>query len=450
MAIDKFWSLALDPNDETVLNMYVYGQIKSAATFFGSEDDVIAGEFVRDLNKFPGVSTIHVHINSPGGSVFAAAAIINQLRKHSATVHTWCDGICASAAVGILQAANPGCRHMSKATLLMIHNPSTSLSGDQKAFMKTADLLAKVKQTLVNIYSESTGLPEDQLSQMMDDETYLSAREALDLNFVDSITEDEATYDFRNDGQLICNGITIDVAASMNLDQFKAQLQRVTDNNPDTKKSKGVKSMNFEEFLASLEEPVRAMVQNAIAAQLQDRENAVTNQFEGQLQELRDQLAAAQTPPPSAASSIEDSLPDEAKELLAQARADALAAQQELARIQDAQAFAEFKETFAVYDNLPIKDEHIKAMQILDKNNPELMAELRELFKVANNAMEGHFQAQGSSQGKEVGTTAYDRMSQAIKDFQKDHPEADYSAAMKAVLKDQPDLYDAYRDEMGV
>ena len=121
MPFKKFWNLAPDNSQSNVLNMYVYGTICSASSFFGSEDDVVSSQFVEDLNSYPGINTINVYINSPGGSVFAAASIINQLRKHPACVHTWCDGICASAAVGILLAANPGCRHMSRATLIMDH-----------------------------------------------------------------------------------------------------------------------------------------------------------------------------------------------------------------------------------------------------------------------------------------------------------------------------------------
>ena len=116
MPFKKFWNLAPDNSDSSILNMYVYGQICSASSFFGSQDDVVASNFVEDLNSFPNIRTINVYINSPGGSVFAAASIINQLRKHPAQVHTWCDGICASAAVGILMAAILFMKRMSDVT----------------------------------------------------------------------------------------------------------------------------------------------------------------------------------------------------------------------------------------------------------------------------------------------------------------------------------------------
>ena len=59
MPFKKFWNLAPDHSDENVLNMYVYGEICSASSFFGSEDDVVASNFVSDLNQYPGIKTIN-------------------------------------------------------------------------------------------------------------------------------------------------------------------------------------------------------------------------------------------------------------------------------------------------------------------------------------------------------------------------------------------------------
>lgn len=451
MPFKKFWNLAPDNSDESVLNMYVYGEICSASSFFGSDDDVVASNFVTDLNNYPGVRKINVHINSPGGSVFAAASIINQLRKHPAEVHTYCDGICASAAVGILQAANPGCRHMSRATLLMIHNPSTRAQGDQKVFMKTADLLAKVKNTLVNIYHESTGLPEAELADMMDAETYLDANDAMAKNFVDQITEDEASYDFRNEGTLVCNGLTMDVAAHLNVEELKSHLQKLSATSKKPEEG-GSPNMNFEEYLASLAEDQRGNVQAMMEAHVQTALQAANEQISNlteQVTDLQSQLQtaqAAQTPPP-----VEDplaSMPEEIRNMVAQARADAIAAQQELARIQSEREFDAFKATFNVYDNLPIQDSHIKAMQVLAKNNPDMFKDLSELLKVANTAMGTGFVPQGTDKGTDVAGNAWDTIEAGVKAYQESHEGASYADAMRAVLRENPELYDSYRQGM--
>ena len=124
--------------------------------------------------------------------------------------------------------------------------------------MKTADLLAKVKNTLVNIYHESTGLPEAELSDMMDAETYLDANEALAKNFADVITEDETSYEFRNEGTLVCNGLTMDVSATLNVEELKNRLQQLSANNQKPEEG-GSPNMNFEEYLASLAEDQRGI-----------------------------------------------------------------------------------------------------------------------------------------------------------------------------------------------
>ena len=450
MPFKKFWNLAPDTSDESVLNMYVYGQICSASSFFGSEDDVIASNFVEDLNAYPGIRTINVHINSPGGSVFAAAAIINQLRKHPAEVHTWCDGICASAAVGILQAANPGCRHMSRATLLMIHNPSTKAQGDQKVFMKTADLLAKVKQTLVNIYHESTGLPEAELSEMMDADTYLDANEAMAKNFVDHITEEGASYDFRNAGVLVCNGLSMDVAASLDVEKLKAHLQKLSDASTNFKEG-GFHNMTFEEYLASLAEDQRGGVQAMMDAHVQaalQAANAQISDLTAQNATLQSQLQAAQAAQTPPAEDPLANLPEDVKNMVAQARADAVAAQQALAQLQAEKEFGEFKATFSVYDNLPIQDSHIRAMQVLAKSHPDMFKDLSELLKVANTAMGKGFNPQGSDKGTDIAGNAWDTIEANIKSYQESHAGASYTDALRAVLRENPALYDSYRQDM--
>lgn len=467
MPFKKFWNLAPDNSDSSILNMYVYGQICSASSFFGSQDDVVASNFVEDLNSFPNIRTINVYINSPGGSVFAAASIINQLRKHPAQVHTWCDGICASAAVGILMAADPGCRHMSRATLLMIHNPSTKAQGDQKTFLETADLLAKVKKTILNIYHESTGLPEDELSAMMDANTYLSADEALAKNFVDTITEDEVTYDFRNEGELVCNGVTMDVAANLDFEELQLHLQQCSITTIKSEEG-GSQIMNFEEFLASLAEDQRgsvqamieAHVQNAVQNAVQARETELEEAHTTAIQALNDTITdltserdslQAQVDAANPAASAEDAmladLPEEVRNLLAQARADAVSARQELATIQAEREFGEFRAQFDAYDNLPIQDTHIKAMQILAKNNADMFKDLCELLKVANTAMGGQFVPAGTDGGSDVITDdAFATMEAKVKAFQESHEGASYNDALRAVLRENPELYDAYRN----
>ena len=128
-----------------------------------------------------------VHINSPGGGVFDGHAIYNALKNHPAVVTTHVDGLAASIASVIAMAGDMV--HMPANALMMIHNPSNYVGGEADDLRKGADLLDKVKGTIIAAYQQKTGLDEDTLGQMMDDETWMTAGEAFELGFADSIDE---------------------------------------------------------------------------------------------------------------------------------------------------------------------------------------------------------------------------------------------------------------------
>lgn len=120
---------------------------------------------------------LDIRINSFGGDVFEGHAIYNLIKGYSRgakAVHI--DGIAASAASVIAMAGDS--ITMPTNAMLMIHDPYTVAMGNGDEMRKTADLLDQVKQTIVNVYSERTGLPADELSEMMSAETWFDAVEA--------------------------------------------------------------------------------------------------------------------------------------------------------------------------------------------------------------------------------------------------------------------------------
>jgi len=71
--------------------------------------------------------------------------------------------------------------------MMMIHNASTMAMGDKEEMEKQVEVLASIDETLSNVYQAKTGLSKDKVNQMMDDETWLTSGEALELGFVDEI-----------------------------------------------------------------------------------------------------------------------------------------------------------------------------------------------------------------------------------------------------------------------
>ena len=177
----KFWNWVRNDNDERILMLN--GEI-SNETWFG--DEITPEEFRGELNS--GQGKVTVWINSPGGDCFAAAQIYNMLMEYPGTVDVHIDGIAASAASVIAMAGNHVA--ISPVGMMMIHNPATVSIGDEREMKKAMDMLSEVKESIINAYELKTGLPRKQLSNMMNAESWMNAKKALELGFADSILYD--------------------------------------------------------------------------------------------------------------------------------------------------------------------------------------------------------------------------------------------------------------------
>lgn len=165
--------------------LFLNGAI-SETTWF--EDDITPQMFRDELNG--GKGNITVWINSPGGDCFAAAQIYNMLRDYKGKVTVKIDSLAASAASVIAMAGDEV--QISPTGMLMIHNPSTVAMGDHADLEKAIDMLNEVKNSIINAYEEKTGLSRNKLSKLMEDETWMDAKKAVELGFADSIITRDA------------------------------------------------------------------------------------------------------------------------------------------------------------------------------------------------------------------------------------------------------------------
>ena len=175
----KFWNWVKSEGEET-RTLYLSGEI-SDETWFG--DEVTPRLFKDEL--MAGSGDITLWINSPGGDVFAAAQIYNMLMDSPGRVTVKIDGLAASAASVIAMAGSQV--EMSPVAMMMIHNPITVAIGDSKEMQKAIDMLAEVKESIVNAYEIKTGLSRNKISRLMDAETWFNAKKAVELGFADSI-----------------------------------------------------------------------------------------------------------------------------------------------------------------------------------------------------------------------------------------------------------------------
>ncbi len=145
---------------------------------------VDARQFVKDLSGVTAKS-IRLRMNSPGGNVFDGIAIYNALKNHPATVNVEVDGLAASIASIIAMAGDT--IYMATNAFLMIHNAWALAVGDSEEMRKMADVLDKIDTTMVRTYAERTGSTQRDIRQMMSEETWMTAEEAKDAGFCDSV-----------------------------------------------------------------------------------------------------------------------------------------------------------------------------------------------------------------------------------------------------------------------
>lgn len=162
----------------------VYGYIGKD---FWDEDSVSAKQFMDSLRECGG-EDVTVHINSGGGDVFEAQAMCEAIRAYPGRVTASVEGLAASSASFFALTADEVV--MNPCALLMVHNPYTVAMGDAAHMRETADLLDKVRGTIVSRYVSKTGAGQADVEAWMDAETWMSADEALERGFVDRLSDD--------------------------------------------------------------------------------------------------------------------------------------------------------------------------------------------------------------------------------------------------------------------
>jgi len=177
--MNKFWNWV--KNEETNETELIFNGPISEESWFG--DEITPALFRDELAKISGNLT--VWLNSPGGDCLAASQIYTMLRNHKGKVTVKIDGIAASAASVVAMAGDETL--ISPTGYLMVHNPATIAMGNRADMEKAIDLLDEIKEGIINAYEEKSGLSRAKIAHMMDEDTWLNAKKALNLGFVDGI-----------------------------------------------------------------------------------------------------------------------------------------------------------------------------------------------------------------------------------------------------------------------
>ena len=175
----KFWNFI--QNEDTSETELLFNGPISEDTWWG--DEVTPALFRDELAKVSGNLT--VWLNSPGGDVFAASQIYSMLKSHKGKVTVKIDGIAASAASVVAMAGDETL--IAPTALMMIHDPSTCAMGNKADMEKAIILLDEVKESIINAYETKSHLSRNKIAKLMSDETWLNAKKAHEMGFMDGI-----------------------------------------------------------------------------------------------------------------------------------------------------------------------------------------------------------------------------------------------------------------------
>ena len=174
----KFWDFAQNETGERELRLE---GVIAAESWLG--DEVTPKQFREELNS--GSGKVTVWINSCGGDVFAASAIYTALKEYRGKVTVKIDSLAASAASDVAMAGDTVL--MSPTAMMMLHNPATIAAGNREEMKLAIRTLDEVKETIINAYQLKTGLSREYISRLMDAETWLNAKKAVEMKFADGI-----------------------------------------------------------------------------------------------------------------------------------------------------------------------------------------------------------------------------------------------------------------------
>lgn len=164
-------------------------EYKDIYNFFGIEST--CPKDVDDAINEAGNEELIFEINSGGGAIFSGSEIYSRIRTHPGSKKIEVVGFAGSAASVIACAARS---FIAPTGMVMIHNVRSRSDGDYRDMDHESQVLQKCNKAIARAYMEKTGIGMEELLKLMDDETWMSAEEAVNKGFVDEVLPAEGIY----------------------------------------------------------------------------------------------------------------------------------------------------------------------------------------------------------------------------------------------------------------
>ncbi|HDK7720448.1 TPA: Clp protease ClpP [Staphylococcus aureus] len=173
-----FFNQINESKDEHIL--VISGAIGESNYFY----DATSAKDVRNALNNVEAKTIRIKLNSPGGDAFQGLEIYNYIKDLDAHVIVEVTALAASAGSIIAMGADEII--MRTGSTMMIHNASTFCYGDKEEMQTTYDRLEKIDSSNVDVYVSRTGLSKEEVKELLDNETWFTASEAVEKGFANS------------------------------------------------------------------------------------------------------------------------------------------------------------------------------------------------------------------------------------------------------------------------
>ncbi len=188
---NEFWEFRAQANKKSA-ELLLYGRVASEKPWWcpeGEDNYILAKQFAKDLKALGDIDNLDIYLNSPGGDVFAGQAISSVLQRHKSYKTCYIDGLAASIAVNIVQVCDK--RVIPKNAMMMVHQPWQTVFGGYNALelRKMADGLDRIAESTIALFLDKTALTREEIVTLMDDETWMTAEEAVEFGFADEVEQ---------------------------------------------------------------------------------------------------------------------------------------------------------------------------------------------------------------------------------------------------------------------
>lgn len=191
------FSIKQQAEKPNTLEIYIYDDVEGDSYDWWTnqkiESETSSNHIKQVLESNPNATEINLYINSYGGEVKEGLGIYNQLKRHTGIKNVYIDGFACSIASVIAMAGDKVI--MGPNTLMMIHHASMGCYGNAEELRKAANDVEVIDKASCSSYLQKAAdkLDEATLTQLLDNQTWLSAQQCLEYGLCDEIVGQEDT-----------------------------------------------------------------------------------------------------------------------------------------------------------------------------------------------------------------------------------------------------------------